>query len=159
MQPIIQTISEKRLVGIHKKMSLIQNTTGQLWREFMTRRKSIPNIRHSDLYSLQCYPIDYYQHFNPAREFEKWAAIEVTSFDEVPNGLEPLTLASGLYAVFLHRGAATAAPATFQYIFSEWLPASHYQLDDRPHFEVLGERYKNDHPDSEEEIWIPIRKA
>jgi len=30
-------------------------------------------------------------------------------------------------------------------------------LDDRPHFEVLGDKYKNADPDSEEEIWIPIR--
>jgi AraC family transcriptional regulator len=29
-------------------------------------------------------------------------------------------------------------------------------LDDRPHFEVLGEKYKNNDPTSEKEIWIPI---
>ena len=157
MQPTIQTLAEKKLIGISKKMSLVQNTTGLLWREFLTRRKSIRNIIQPDLYSLQRYPIDYFRLFNPATEFEKWAAIEVASFDEVPEGMNTLTLSSGLYAVFLHRGAAATAPATFQYILSEWLPASGYELDHRPHFEVLGERYKNDHPDSEEEIWIPIR--
>jgi AraC family transcriptional regulator len=30
--------------------------------------------------------------------------------------------------------------------------------DDRPHFEILGDKYKNDHPDSEEEIWILCRE-
>jgi AraC family transcriptional regulator len=38
------------------------------------------------------------------------------------------------------------------------LPASGYELDDRPHFEILGERYKNNDPDSEEELWFPVRK-
>lgn len=38
-----------------------------------------------------------------------------------------------------------------------WLPASDYNLDNRPHFEVLGEKYKNNDPTSEEEIWIPIK--
>ena len=46
----------------------------------------------------------------------------------------------------------------FQYIFSEWIPQSDYSVDDRPHFEVLGAKYKNNDPDSEEEIWIPIKK-
>jgi AraC family transcriptional regulator len=43
------------------------------------------------------------------------------------------------------------------YIFNTWLPQSNYQLAPRPHFEILGEKYKNNHPDSEEEIWIPIQ--
>lgn len=42
-------------------------------------------------------------------------------------------------------------------IFSDWLPKSDYELDERPHFEILDEKYKNDDPNSEEEIWIPIR--
>jgi AraC family transcriptional regulator len=37
------------------------------------------------------------------------------------------------------------------------LPNSAYALDDRAHFEVLGEKYKNNDPSSEEEIWIPIK--
>jgi predicted transcriptional regulator YdeE len=32
------------------------------------------------------------------------------------------------------------------------------KIDNRPHFEVLGDKYKNNDPSSEEEIWIPIRK-
>jgi AraC family transcriptional regulator len=46
----------------------------------------------------------------------------------------------------------------FTYIFTRWLPASGYQLDNRPHFEILGDKYKNNDPESEEEIWIPVRK-
>jgi hypothetical protein len=26
-----------------------------------------------------------------------------------------------------------------------------------PHFEVLGDKYKNNDPSSEEEVWIPIK--
>jgi AraC family transcriptional regulator len=35
------------------------------------------------------------------------------------------------------------------------LPGSEYFLDNRPHFEVLGDKYKNNDPTSEEEIWKP----
>ena len=44
----------------------------------------------------------------------------------------------------------------FSNINGTWIAKSDYNLDDRPHFEVLGEKYIN--ADSEEEIWIPIKK-
>ena len=57
---------------------------------------------------------------------------------------------------FFYKGLNTDHKI-FEYIFKEWLPKSNYILDNRPHFEVLGENYKNDNADSEEEIWIPVK--
>jgi AraC family transcriptional regulator len=37
------------------------------------------------------------------------------------------------------------------------LPGSDYSLDSRAHFEILGKKYKHDDPNSEEEVWIPIK--
>jgi AraC family transcriptional regulator len=51
----------------------------------------------------------------------------------------------------------TTASKTFEYIFETWLPNSDYLVDNRLHFELLGEKYKNKDLDSEEEIWIPIQ--
>ena len=70
--------------------------------------------------------------------------------------METFDLPGGLYAVFDYKGLSTDT-AIFNYIFNSWLPASRFHLDDRPHFEILGDKYKNGLPDSEEEIWIPIR--
>ena len=78
-------------------------------------------------------------------------------FEQVPEGMETFILKGGLYAVFLYHGAASAAEGTFRDILGIWLPGSAYCLDDRPHFEILGEKYKNESPDSEEELWIPIK--
>lgn len=45
-----------------------------------------------------------------------------------------------------------------EYIYGSWLPNStEYARDNRPHFEILGEKYKNNDPESEEEIWIPVK--
>ena len=63
----------------------------------------------------------------------------------------------GLYSVFNYTGKASKAAAAYQYIFMQWLPNSNYVLANRPHFEILGEQYKRDAEDSEEEIWIPVR--
>jgi len=123
----------------------------------MPYRKKIHNCVSSDLYSLQTYPPCFFDNFSPNTEFEKWAAIEVVDFIDVPGDLLTFNLPSGLYAVFVYKGLPSAASDTFQFILGTWLPNSNYNLDNRPHFERLGEKYKNDDPNSEEEIWIPIK--
>ena len=158
MTPRIEVLGELKLVVLRMTMSISANKTRELWQNFQRRRKDIPNTVGKYLYSIQLYDDQYFKTFNPHSTFEKLAAIEVTNFSAVPPDMEAFTLPSGLYAVFLHKGAAPTAPTTFNYIFSTWLPDSEYSLDIRPHFEVLGEKYKNDDPESEEEIWIPIKK-
>lgn len=154
--PRIEILLSKKLIGLCIKTNLVENKTGLLWSGFMPRRKEITNPVNSDLFSLQVYEPTYFQNFNPARIFEKWALVEVANFDQIPEKMEKFVLEGGLYAVFIHKGSSTDY-STFQYIFSEWLPQSEYLLDNRPHFEILGEKYKNADPNSEEEIWIPIR--
>ena len=158
MFPSIKILSDKKLVGKHIKTNLAENKTAELWRSFMPERKEIRNSLTTELFSLQVYdPALDFKDFNEDTLFEKWAAIEVTDFEIIPANMEPFLLPGGLYAVFLHKGAATDGVKTFRYIFGTWLPGSDYLLDNRPHFEILGEKYKNDDPTSEEEIWIPIR--
>jgi len=141
------------------RMSLANNKTHQLWRSFMLDRQAIKKTVGTDLFSAQVYDeVLYFKNFNPNVEFTKWAAIEVENQEEIPNNFKAFTIESGLYAVFLHKGTVAEFPKTFQYIFNNWLPQSGYKLDDRPHFELLGKKYKNNSPDSEEEVWIPIKK-
>ncbi len=99
----------------------------------------------------------FFDNFNPDKEFEKWAAVEVEDFNGVPDEMETLKTPGGLYAVFLHKGPARKGVETYQYIFRTWLPNSTYLLDNRPHFAVMGIKYKKDSPDSEEELWIPVK--
>jgi AraC family transcriptional regulator len=155
LEPRIETLAEKKLIGKRMTMSLSNNKTGELWRSFMPERKKIDNNLNSDLFSMQVYdqPVDF-GNFN--QEFEKWAAVEVSDFDAIPDGMEGFTLNGGLYAVFHYKGSSTD-PAIFQFIFGTWLPNSEYVLDNRPHFEILGEKYRNADPESEEDIWIPVK--
>jgi AraC family transcriptional regulator len=157
MEPRIETNKEIKVIGKKMLMSFSRNTTFELWNGFMPRRKEIQNAIGTDLYSIQIYSPLFFDNFNPNTQFEKWAAIEVTDFETIPHEMEALALPGGLYAVFLYHGAASQADQTFQYIFGTWIPNSGYSLDNRPHFEILGKKYKNEDPDSEEEIWIPIK--
>lgn len=158
IQPRIETLPEKKLVGLRLVMSHTNNMTGQLWQSFMQRRREIANAIGTDLYSLRIYSPDYFQNFQSSTEFEKWACIEVAGFDNVPSGMETLIIPEGLYAVFPYKGLPSEGAETFRYIYSQWVPNSGYKLDNRPHFELLGSKYKNDDPNSEEDIWVPIWK-
>ena len=152
-----ETINEIKLIGKSIETTLAENKTGMLWASFMPRKKEIINPVSSNLFSIEIFnPEVSMAQFTPHTKFEKWAAIQVDTFQQVPEGLSTLRIPAGLYAVFLYKGKSSEYAKIFQYIFQTWLPSSSYQLDTRPHFEVMGEKYKNDHPDSEEELWIPI---
>lgn len=158
MTPRIEILTEKKLIGKQLKMSLANNRTFELWRSFMPDRKNIKNNVNLDLFNMQIYDESYsFSNFDMNAEFEKWAAIEVTDYDHIPDNMESHTLVGGLYAVFIHKGPASTGYITFGYIFGTWLPNSEYEIDNREHFEILGDKYKNDEPDSEEEVWIPIK--
>ena len=157
MEARIETIAEKQLVGHAIEMSLVNNKTQELFSDFIALKKNITNLVSDDVYEVMVYPYNHFKVFNPANTFTKWATIEVSSFDDTPNDMRQLTLQSGLYAVFTYKGLPQDFGVFMQRVFMEWLPQSEYVLDDRPHFNVLGAAYKNNHPDSEEDVYIPIK--
>jgi len=156
MEPRIETLKEKKLIGMNQIMSLTNNLTGKLWSEFSPRIHEIKHKVSSEKISLQVFDSSWHLNFNPNNDFVKWATIEVKELEDIPNKMESFILYGGLYAVFDYKGSSVDN-RIFQYIYMNWIPNSEYQLDDRPHFEVLGEKYRNNDPTSEEEIWIPIK--
>ena len=157
MEAQIKIATEKKLIGKRINMSFIENRTFQLWSSFMPKRREIKNSIDSNLYSLEVFSPNHFDNFDPNKSFQKWAAVAVTDFDVIPSEMETLVIPTGLYAVFIHYGPAAEGHKTYHSIFAEWLPKSEYTVDDRPHFAVMDHKYKKDDPNSEEEIWIPIR--
>lgn len=159
MEPRIELFSKLKLVGVKAKMSFVNNKTGELWQRFMPKRREIENAVGSDLYSVEVYPdTAFFKNFSPHNEFEKWAAVKVENFNSIPSEMSALEIPEGLYAIFHYKGKPSEAQATYQYIHGNWIPNSQYVLDDRPHFALMGEKYKGEHPESEEELWVPIAK-
>jgi AraC family transcriptional regulator len=156
MKPRFECISQRLLIGRRLSMSLAKNRTYELWIGFMPRRKEISSTRNSDLISMQVYG-ESHDHEDIDAVFEKWAAVEVSNFDAIPEEMEKYTIEGGLYAVFDYHGDSRLGAQVFSYIIATWLPSSPYVLDSREHFEILGAKYKTADPDSEEEIWIPVK--
>lgn len=141
------------------KTSIKENKTRELWSSFKPRVKEIKHRADKNFYSIQEYPDDIsLDTFTPHTQFTKWAATKVFDFENIPTGMDRLIIPEGLYAVFIHKGSVHSFHKTSQYIYGQWLPDSGYVLDQRPQFEIMTEKYLGpDHPDSEEEVWVPIR--
>lgn len=155
MNPTIKNFPKTKFIGKNLTFSYANYRAFELWSSFMPRRKEIQNAIGSELYNIQVNPENF--DFHPTTLFVKWAAMEVSSFDVIPDEMEALEIESGLYAVFQYKGDQQGAAAFFNSIYTKWLPNSDYELENRPQFEILGEKYKNNDPNSEEEIWIPIK--
>lgn len=149
---------DKPLIGMRANMSVAEDATASLWQRFMPCRHEILNPVGEALYSVQSYSgLDVFENFTAETEFEKWAAVEVASGAQVPEGMQSLLLRGGHYAVFDHQGPPQEFPKTLRFIFSQWMPKSTWQLDDREHFEVLLPGWRADDPEAREEVWIPLR--
>ena len=161
MEPKIVKIETKQLIGQHTTTQLADNQIPKLWRSFMPRRREVKNQVDELVYAIHRYePGLKMEDFTPHTVYDTWACVEVSEAQEVPEGMVSRELAGGLYAVFLYKGPAAQFGATFNYIHAEWLPQSGYTLDNRDQFEVIGPNYLGPaHPDSEEEVWIPIRES
>jgi len=158
MEPRIELIPQKKLVGHVIEMSLSINKTFDLFSGFMPNRKQITNTISTDIYEVLVYDASYFKNFNPTNSFIKWAALEVSDFEPLSEGMQTLNLNEGLYAVFQYKGLAKGFGSFMNTILTEWLPQSKYQLDYRPHFNVLGDNYKNNDPASEEAVYIPVKE-
>jgi AraC family transcriptional regulator len=154
MNPQIKTFPTTKFIGRSLSISYLDYRVFELWSGFMPRRNEIQNAIGTELYNIQINPENF--DFNPKTPFVKWAAKAVSTLEFVPEAMETLEIQEGLYAVFQYKGDQSGAASFFNQIYSVWLPNSDYKLDNRPQFEILGEKYKNNDPNSEEEIWIPI---
>ncbi len=159
MKPRFEDIKERKLVGMRIAAAISFDDTALLWKKFVAHQGEIKHKMDSGYYSLQVYPENMkMEDFTESTTFERWAAVEVNRYEDIPDKMEKKLLAGGKYAVFTHIGPVKTFVETSNFIYSEWLPNSKFELDARAHFERLGEKfYGPEHPESEEEIWVPVR--
>lgn len=154
----IETITDRFYIGKKITTSFSENKAYNLWHSFMPHRNQIHQVKNGNFFSIEVYPAEMsFATYDAITKFDKWAAVEVTGFDNVPQGLENLTIPAGLYAVFVHKGNSDMFYNTARYIFDTWLPQSQYILDTRPHFEVMPADYDRNAINTVEEAWVPVR--
>lgn len=156
LSPRIVEFEGVRLAALDGKTSLAMDVTASLWQQFSVITRKFPGSFAAERYSVSAYGPGFFTNFDPQRSFRKWAAAPVTQGKLPTSMLQWLDIPPGLYAVFQYRGKASDGADFFRSIFTDWLPQSGYQLDLRPHFEILPPGYAPDDPSAVEDVYIPV---
>lgn len=121
-----------------------------LWASILQRLNEIPNLVPGPGYGV----------LQPTAEntdlLEYYAAFEVTSIGELPEGMEHIKIPATTYARFSHRGYTKTLDKTVDYVYSNWLLRSGMKHTYGPDIEIYGERYQPNSDDSVIYYNIPI---
>lgn len=88
--------------------------------------------------------------------FEYMTAVQVESFDALPEGTGRMRVQPRRYAVFAHDGSTETLHESWQAIWNEWLPRSGLRGAHAPDFERYDERFDPATRSGGIEIWFPV---
>ncbi len=127
---------------------------GQSWHRFMQHGQQVPNRLDAKVgYGVEIYGPE----FPEEHKWHYFPSVEVSNLEDVPINLFVKTLPAAKYAVFTAKGGLVKLGETFQYAYMTWLPASEYEVAFPFDFEYYDERFHGDAPESEVDIYIPVK--
>jgi len=146
------------IVGMKVEMSFqtMREDTERLAKQCMPRLHEVQNRVDDFTVSLNDYNAFDYMKLTPGGLFEKWIGVEVSQFDNVPDGMVTLTIEPATYLAIEFKGSMAEYVENWHYLHGIWLPQNQYQVDSRPHFEKLNSNYHPKNIINEEIIWIPV---
>ena len=154
MEPEIVTRSEMKVIGIARQYQEENLDLETLWSAFRPNVSQITNRVGSD--ALGIYE-EYHESVNNVG-FTYICAVEVTDFNDVPEGMITRIIPEHLYAVFQHEGPISFLPETLKYIWGSWLPKSNYEYVEKPDFELYAPGIQPEDPDKILFLHIPITR-
>lgn len=125
----------------------------QLWGAFNQRSAEIRNQLPEAAYGVCILLAD-----APEGVFEYVAGFAVSVVEDLPAGMVVRQIPALTYAAFTHRGALNTLHQTYEAIYQDWLPQSGYELAAQLDMEVYDERFKDFSPDSELDLYVPVKK-
>lgn len=160
VHPQIVAMPEIKVAGIRGETTLSDIKLKELWNQVNHMHRDIPHLveggrgfgiceacNENTLYTMNDWVL-----------FTEVAGYEVDSFEDLPPQFVRKILPAGKYAVFTHRGSLRMLPQTFDYIWGTWFLTTDEELDWREDFELYDNRFLGyDHPESEIDLYIPIR--
>lgn len=161
VHPRLADLPEIKAAGLRGQTNLRNNTLPQLWQKFNAMAAAIPNrVAPGRGFGIceACREGNTIYNMNGDVVFSEVAAVEVSGYEGLPEPFVSKTIQAGRYAVFTHKGSLASLPKTFDYIWGTWFLNTQERLDEREDFELYDERFLGyDHPDSQIDIYIPIR--
>lgn len=158
MQPEFVLKDEITIIGFKCSNTMRKIRIPALWRKFIQERNKIENMIDGTTYGIYLYDTKIEKiEITDELEFEYLAGVEVTQVNRIPTGMTVHRIPARKYAVFTHRGRLMELQKTYDYIYKTWLPGSGMDFLPAEHFEYHGPNFTGDTPESETQVYIPIK--
>ncbi len=154
MEPKIVELGAFTVVGLRYFGENKNQEVAQLWGEFNGKYNMV-NHRKADspfigLCIMEPCTSDKF-------EFEYVSGLMVDSTADMNPSFVSRDVPASKYAVFTHKGPLTTLMGTYQYIFGDWASKTEYKVDEHLNFEWYDDRFKDNDPTSEFDIYVPIK--
>lgn len=154
-EPTIKTLKNDMLVyGLIGESNQKNNTLPALWERFS-------NL--CNLHSFPPSPVYGISFYNDCEIFDEYTVFKYMAGIELPDNfhskerLDTRIIKRGKYAIFTHKGPVSQFVNTMRYILGDWLVRSSFEPDTRDIIEIYTKRFQYEHPDSEIDVWFPVR--
>jgi len=149
----IKEKGEFKVVGLEIETTVQEcmnnNPHTKLWEEFMKQVWKIKNRAGPEFYGV-CISIN-----EKECKFKSIACVEVSSLDNIPEGMVGEIVPASKYAVYEHKGKISGISDTYAKLYEEEMPKSGLKQKE-VWLEVYDERYKHESDDSIMEIWCSV---
>lgn len=156
MEPVIVEMGEILAIGLSGDYA--PDSTSEipaLWAAFGAAAPGIPNAVPGRAFGI-CVA-------NPSAGdcgFTYTAALEVSSLDDLPDGMKAHRIAPQSYAVITHKMTSPDIPndlrKTLDYIWHSWLPQSGYEHAASPELEIYDHRFDPVNLTGEFDYCVPV---
>jgi len=157
IQPNIITKPEMTVIGISTTYQYDDFNLSKMWSVFKQRKAEITSMI-PDTHGFGIY--ENYQEnagIDETTVFTYLCCAEVSSLNDIPEGMVGRVIPEQMYAVFTHKGTVDNIDNTLRYIWGDWLPTSKYSYANKPDFELYSKRFIPDNQKSEIDLYIPIQ--
>ena len=154
LKPQIKEIKDKKIVYV-QAIGKYADSAGQAWDqlcEFMKQEKLFT-------FGIESIGIGYDDPSVTESEKLRYDACMTIKKDISPKGnVGVKVIKGGKYAIFKYKGPYTNLEQVYNFIFKNWLPASNYELEDKPCFEkYLNNPEKHNPENYKTHIYVPLK--
>ena len=150
LEPEIYTQKKLLLVGLNTRFYSVDSEKNNiaeklppLWQAFLSRKNEIAHIIPNTGYGVV------QQTKEHTDQLDYYAAFEVETISNIPEGMVNIQIPESTYAKFTHRGPVKNINNTVNYIYSSWLLRSGVKHSYAADLEFYGAEY---HPTSDESV-------
>jgi AraC family transcriptional regulator len=150
MEPKIISKPAFTIIGLLYHGNNAENEIPQLWGQLMSRSSEIQNQIGNIAYGAAA-------NFDEAsKAFDYVAGFEVSPETDAPQGMVKWNIPARTYVVF--TCTLPTMMDTYKSIHETWFPQSDYQRAAGPEFELYGEKFDPNDPNSKMDIYIPVSR-